>query len=136
MKHCLSCSRRAYLADRYCRRCGALVDPPPPSWVVPLVRAATGLYVVLLVFNGWRWLTGSAEGRDVTAYAQRVAHYVIANRSDLVGFVFAFLVAPLVGLCFTLRAMVDVGDAIDSKMQRWRAERLRKYGWVRPGDGE
>mgnify|MGYP007099650288 CR=1 FL=1 len=93
------------------------------------MRAAIGLYVALLIFNGWHWLTRSGEGRAVAAFARRTALYVIANGADIAGVFFAAIVAPLVSLYFFLRIMTDLGDWIDLEVQKWRAERFRKYGW-------
>lgn len=129
MKRCPACDRHAYYVDVTCQRCGATIIPPPPAWAVRAKNGLFALCALMLPFQIYGLLDESERGRAVLASLANAGRYVVANWGDIAGFLFAFVVAPLVGLYFFLRAMVDVGDWMDLKVQQWRAERLRKHGW-------
>lgn len=94
-----------------------------------IVAALSALVVLTLPFQAWHFLTDTALGHDALALLTRVGRYAVAHGTELAGLVFALVVVPLVSLYVTLRAMVDVGDWLDLKVQQWRAERFRKSGW-------
>lgn len=129
MKRCPQCQSRAYLADVHCQRCGAAIEPPPPVWLQRVGATFWALIFVTAPFQAWHFLTESATGRSVAAFAMRAGRYAFAHADEIAGLLFALVVLPLVSLYVALRAMVDVGDWIELKVQQWRAERLRKYGW-------
>ncbi len=129
MKRCDACQSRAYLADVHCQRCGAAIVPPPPAWLANVRRVFLALAAVSVPFQVNDLVNHTDTGRRVVTALSPLARYLVANASDIAGITLAFIVAPLVGLYFALRAMVDIGDWLDWKTQQWRAERFRKYGW-------
>lgn len=132
VKRCQGCSARAYLADIHCQRCGAAIIPPPPAWLVGVGRVFWVLVAIAFPFKLCHFaqpLLRTEHGRAAMTALRRLGLYVMANGADIAGILFAFVVAPLIGLYFAFKAMVDLGDAIDLKVQKWRAERFRKYGW-------
>jgi hypothetical protein len=129
MKQCSACGRRAYLADVHCQRCGAAIVPPPPRWVVALKRVGFATMLGLFAYNGWHWLTHDPQGRAVVSFGGRAGRYLVANGSDIAGFVFAVVVVPLLAIYGILRGMTDLNDWLGLKVQQWRAERFRRHGW-------
>src|SRR5436853_7943059 len=129
---CPTADRRAYLADVHCQRCGTAIVPPPPAWLRRLGRVFWALIVVAFAFQVYAFggaVLRTEHGRAAFTTLIRLGRYAIANGGDIAGLLLAFVVAPLVGLYFMLRALVDVGDWLDLKGHQWRAERFRKYGW-------
>ena len=76
-----------------------------------------------------RMLYGGRISLAVGLAAMSMALTVGVLIGAIAGILIAFIVAPLGGLYFALRAMVDIGDWLELKTQQWRTERFRKYGW-------
>lgn len=129
MKGCQHCQSRAYLADVHCQRCGAAIEPPPPAWLQRVGAVLWALVVVTVPFQAWHFLTETAPGRTVAGFAGHAGRYAFAHADEIAGLLFALVVVPLVSLYVALRAMVDIGDWLEIKVQQWRAERFRRFGW-------
>lgn len=129
MKRCRWCQSRAYLADVRCQRCGAAIEPPPPLW---LQRVGAALWMVIIAsfpFHAWHFLTATVAGRSVAAFLARAGRYAFVHGGEISGLLLALVVVPLVSLYVALRAMVDIGDWLEIKVQQWRTERFRRFGW-------
>ncbi len=129
MKRCRHCQSRAYLADVRCQRCGAAIEPPPPIWLQRVGAALWVLIIVTFPFHAWHFLTETVPGQGVAALLVRAGRYTHAHAGELGGLFLALVVVPLVCVYGGLRAMVDLGDWLDLKVQQWRAERFRRFGW-------
>lgn len=129
MNRCQHCHSRAYLADLHCQRCGTAIEPPPAVWLQRVGVAFRALIIVTAPFQVWHFLTETAPGRSAAAFAMRAGREAFAHADEIGGLLLALVVLPLVSFYVALRAMVDIGDWIELKVQQWRAERSRKYGW-------
>ena len=102
---------------------------PPARWAVAAKIVIYAFVALTVPLQLYAFLLRFDAGRAFLASASASLRYVYAHAGDIAGILFAFVVAPLIGLYFAFKAMVDLGDAIDLKVQQWRAERFRRRGW-------
>lgn len=121
MKRCQACTARTHLADFHCQRCGVAIAPPPPAWV----RVLAVVYWVVVTLMGASHLIRAVR----YALTTDAGRYVMAHYPDIVGFLFAAVVAPLFAIYAILRATTEATDYLDLEVRSWRAERFRKHGW-------
>lgn len=129
MRRCEQCARVAAIAETHCRRCGTALIVPPSRWAVIARNVLLGFAALTFPLQVHRLLSQFEVGRACLASGEALLRYVYTNGADIAGIVFAFVVAPGFALFVAFRAMIDIGDRIDLKVQEWRTERFRKHGW-------